>query len=242
MPEKVLIVEDEPALVETLQYNLVRQGYAVLAACDGITGLALARSERPDVIILDVMLPGIDGLEVCRTLRPETSAPILMLTARVEEIDRVVGLEIGADDYLGKPFSMRELLARIKALLRRMHLNREEIAAREASDPSADVPRAKSVLVFDDLVVDLDRREVLRQGQIVPLKPKEFELLVFLARNRGMVLTRELILERVWGWQHESGNRAVDVYVRWLREKLEADPAQPTRIVTVRGVGYRFEG
>jgi DNA-binding response OmpR family regulator len=242
MPEKVLIVEDEPALVEALRYNLVHQGYKVLAAQDGITGLALARSERPDLVILDVMLPGMDGLEVCRTLRAEMSTPILILTARVEEIDLVVGLEIGADDYLGKPFSMRELLGRIKALLRRAHLNRGEIAAREASGPSADVPRAKSALVFDDLVLDLNRHEVSRRGQIVPLKPKEFELLVFLARHRGMVLTRELILERVWGWQHEGGNRAVDVYVRWLRQKIEADPGQPTRIVTVWGVGYRFEG
>jgi DNA-binding response OmpR family regulator len=233
--QKVLIVEDEPTLLETLEYNLTRQGYQVCAAADGLTALEVARRERPDAIVLDIMLPGLDGLEVCRILRREMSVPILMLTARADEVDRVVGLEMGADDYLTKPFSMRELLARVKALLRRVRLDREELAA-ESEGAGAER------LVFGDLVIDVARHEVLRDGKPLRLKPKEYDLLVFLARNRGIVLSRDLILERVWGWDYSGGSRTVDVHVRWLREKIEPDPANPTRIVTVRGVGYRFEG
>jgi len=181
------------------------------------------------------MLPGLDGFEVCRILRREMSAPILMLTARADEVDRVVGLEVGADDYLTKPFSMRELLARVKALLRRVRLIREEMAAEKAE------PRSE-LLRFGDLSIDLGRREVLWRGETLHLKPKEYELLVFLARHRGSPLTRDLLLERVWGWDYGGGSRTVDVHVRWLREKIEIDPAHPQRIVTVRGVGYCFEG
>ena len=231
MSSKVLIVEDEPTLLETLEYNLTRQGYQVYTAADGPTALEVARRERPDAIVLDIMLPGLDGLEVCRILRREMSVPILMLTARADEVDKVVGLEVGADDYLTKPFSMRELLARVKALLRRVRLDREELAAAEADR-----------WIFGDLVIDLARHEVLRQGEPLRLKPKEYDLLVFLARNKGIVLSRDLILERVWGWDYNGGSRTVDVHVRWLREKIESDPANPTRIVTVRTVGYRFEG
>lgn len=232
-PAKVLVVEDEPALVETLEYNLLRQGYRVLTARDGRAAVELARRERPDAIILDLMLPGLDGLEVCRILRQEMSAPILMLTARADEVDKVVGLEVGADDYMTKPFSMRELLARVKALLRRARLLREEL--------QTEVPVAQR-LVFDDLVIDLARREVTLRGIPLNLKPKEYELLLFLARHKGMVMSRELILERVWGWEYDGGSRTVDVHIRWLREKIEADPAHPQRLVTVRGIGYRFEG
>jgi len=235
MGYKVLVVEDEPVLLETLEYNLTRQGYEVCTAADGPTALEVAREERPDLIVLDVMLPGMDGFEVCRTLRPEMSVPILMLTARDEEIDKVVGLEVGADDYMTKPFSMRELVARVKALLRRVRLDREELAAE-----SAEVGSER--LAFGDLTIDLARCEVLREGEPLHLKPKEHDLLVFLARNRGIVLSRDLILERVWGWDYGGGSRTVDVHVRWLREKIEPDPASPSRIVTVRGVGYRFEG
>jgi DNA-binding response OmpR family regulator len=235
MGDKVLIVEDEPTLLETLEYNLTRQGYEVYTATDGLKALEVARQERPDAILLDIMLPGLDGLEVCRILRQEMSVPILMLTARTEEVDKIVGLEVGADDYLTKPFSMRELLARVKALLRRVRLIREELVAEDGA-----VSAEK--LTFGDLTIDLARREVLLQGEALQLKPKEYELLVFLARNRGMVLSRDLILERVWGWDYDGGSRTVDVHVRWLREKIEPDPAHPTRIVTVRGAGYRFEG
>ena len=235
MSLKVLVVEDEPVLLETLAYNLQKQGYEVLTAADGYQAIALARKERPALLVLDLMLPGVDGFEVCRILRQEMSVPILMLTARAEEVDKVVGLEVGADDYMTKPFSMRELMARVKALLRRERLIREEIAAQ-------DVIAAGKPLVFDNLVIDDSRRELLRDGQVVPLKPKEYELLAFLARQRGIVVSRDLILERVWGWDFDGGSRTVDVHVRWLREKIEEDPGNPTRIVTVRGIGYRFEG
>jgi DNA-binding response OmpR family regulator len=235
MNEKVLIVEDDLALRETLEYNLARQGYTVQVAADGPTALVLARQGRPDLILLDIMLPGLDGFEVCRILRQETNVPILMLTARDEEVDRVVGLEVGADDYVTKPFSMRELMARVKALLRRSRLT--------TGEPTAEGARTSPErLVFDDLVIDLSRHEVTRAGHPLILRPKEYDLLLFLARNRGIVLSRDLILERVWGWEYGGGSRTVDVHVRWLREKIEPNPAQPTRIVTVRGAGYRFEG
>lgn len=233
LPEKVLVVEDEPILLETLEYNLSRQGYEVRTAADGLVALEAARRERPDAIVLDIMLPGLDGLEVCRILRREMNVPILMLTARADEVDKVVGLEVGADDYLTKPFSMRELLARVKALLRRVRLIREELGAERA---------AGERLAFGDLTIDLTRREVERAGHTLHLRPKEFDLLVFLARHRGAVLSRDLILERVWGWDYDGGTRTVDVHMRWLREKIEDDPANPTRLVTVRGIGYRFEG
>jgi DNA-binding response OmpR family regulator len=233
--EKILVVEDEPTLRETLEYNLTRQGYQVYTSADGYAALEIARRERPDLIVLDLMLPGLDGLEVCRIQRQETTTPILMLTARDEEVDRVVGLEVGADDYVTKPFSMRELLARVKAQLRRVRLMRAETTAAEG------IPAGER-LVFDDLVIDTARGQVFLRGKPLSLKPKEYELLVFLARHRGFVLSRDLILERVWGWDFTGGSRTVDVHVRWLREKIEPDPANPTRIVTVRGTGYRFEG
>lgn len=234
MTKRILVVEDDATLRETLEYNLDRQGYDVSTAADGVTALEVARSEEPDLVILDLMLPRLDGFEVCRVLRQDMSVPILMLTALDDEVDKVVGLEVGADDYLTKPFSMRELLARVKALLRRERLVREELADEEGM-----VERKR--LVFDDLVIDLDRHEVLRHGDPLHLKPKEYQLLVFLARNRGIVLSRDLILERVWDWDY-GNSRTVDVHVRWLREKIESDPSDPQRIITVRGVGYRFEG
>ena len=237
---KILIVEDEPTLLETLEYNFQRQGYEVSTADNGRLALEIARREQPEVIVLDVMLPGLDGIEVCRILRQEMSVPILMLTARADEVDKVVGLEVGADDYLTKPFSMRELIARVKALLRRVRLIREEVTAQ--ADQADEFSRTGQVLAFDDLTIDLRRREIIRGEELLPMKPKEFELLVFLARNRGMVLSRDLILERVWGWDYVGDSRTVDVHVRWLREKIELDPAHPVRIVTVRGIGYRFEG
>lgn len=234
MSEKILIVEDEPALQETLSYNLNRQGYSIEAVGDGLTALDAARRIRPDLIVLDIMLPKLDGFEVCRIIRQEMNVPILILTARDDEIDRVIGLEMGADDYLTKPFSMREFLARVKAQLRRVRLIREEI--------SSDFQTPKEILQFGNLTLDITRREVLLEGQPIGLKPKEFELLLFLARHRGQALSRELILKRVWGWEFSGGSRTVDVHIRWLREKIEPNAAKPTRIVTVRGAGYRFEG
>lgn len=240
MGNKVLVVEDEPSLVETLEYNLVRQGYTVSTATDGLQAIDVARQEEPDLIVLDVMLPGLDGFEVCRILRQETNVPILMLTARSDEVDRIVGLEMGADDYLAKPFSMRELMARIKANLRRVRMVREEVLAEEQADEQG--PKRRHRQEFDNLVIDQDRREILLDGQRLHMKPKEYELLVFMAQNRGIALGRDLILERVWGWDYEGGSRTVDVHIRWLREKIEQDPANPKRLVTVRGIGYRFEG
>jgi len=240
MADKILVVEDEITLQETLAYNLKRQGYTVETAGDGTTALDIARRIHPDLIVLDVMLPGIDGFEVCRILRQEMNTPVLMLTARDDEIDRVVGLEVGADDYMTKPFSMRELMARIKAMLRRVRLVREEVSATAAvSTPPAANSQA---IVFDNLAIDLSRREVRLRDQPLSLKPKEYELLLFLAQHPGQVLSRELILEQVWGWNFIGDSRTVDVHIRWLREKIERDPGSPTRIVTVRGAGYRFEG
>ena len=237
---KLLIVEDEPTLLETLKYNLERQGYEVVTASDGVQALSTAREEKPDLVILDVMLPGLDGFEVCRILRQEMSLPILMLTAKDEEVDKIVGLEVGADDYLTKPFSMRELLARVRAHLRRVRLLREELG--NAGQGNQGSPNGGLVFTFDDLVIDESRREIVRDGGVLALKPKEFELLLFLARNRGIALGRSLILERVWGWDFDGGSRTVDVHIRWLREKIEDDPAHPSRILTVRGIGYRFDG
>jgi len=233
MAEKVLVVEDEKTLQETLVYNLRHQGYQVETSGDGKAAIELARTFRPDVIILDIMLPGMDGFEVCRILRQEMTTPILMLTARDDEIDRIVGLEVGADDYLTKPFSMRELMARVKAILRRVRLIREEMDGDGT---------ALQLLVFDNLTINPTRREVLLDTKTLSLKPKEYELLMFMAQHKGQVLSREHILERVWGWDFIGDSRTVDVHVRWLREKIESEPAHPTRIITVRGAGYRFEG
>ncbi len=241
---KILVVEDDETLSETVAYNLTRQGHEVIQARDGLSGLNLARAESPDLILLDVMLPGMDGFDVCRTLRQEMNVPIIMLTARTEEIDKVVGLEVGADDYITKPFSMRELLARVKAMQRRIRLIREEISAEVqevAVEPTAEVPQNER-LAFGNLVVDTTRHEIRIDNQPLHVKPKEYELFVFLARHRGIALSRDLILERVWGWSFDGNSRTVDVHIRWLREKIEPNGTKPSRIVTVRGIGYRFEG
>ncbi len=235
MPEKILVVEDELSLRESLAYNLKKEGYTVETVGDGRSALEAARRLKPDLLVLDVMLPELDGFEVARLLRKEMTTAILMLTARDAEIDRVVGLEVGADDYLTKPFSMRELLARVKAQLRRARMIREEIGKDGASP-------IHEKLTFDRLVIDQTRREVTLDDSPLPLKPKEYELLLFLAQHRGQMLTREFILERVWGWDYVGDSRTVDVHVRWLRQKIEADASKPERIVTVRGGGYRFEG
>lgn len=241
MTYQILVVEDDSTLSEMIQYNLQRQGYDVLLAGDGRIGVQLAREHNPDLIVLDVMLPGIDGFEVCRILRKELSVPILMLTARTEEIDKIVGLEMGADDYITKPFSIRELLARVKAHLRRTELIREDVAA-ESSSSAITTPQESLILNFENLTIDQNRREVFLDGQTLKLKPKEFELLLFLARHQGIAVSRNLILERVWDWSYDGNSRTVDVHVRWLREKIEPDPNEPRRIITVRGIGYRFDG
>jgi DNA-binding response OmpR family regulator len=222
---RILIVEDEPTLAQALRYNLEREGYRVTLASQGQEALDAFHLRHPDLVILDLILPDMDGLEVCRALRRHSSVPILILTARGEETDRVVGLELGADDYMVKPFSMRELVARVRALLRRA----------QSSPPD-------EVLVSSDLRLDLRRREAYRGGMPLPLRPKEFDLLAFFMRHRGRALSREEILTHVWGVDVAVDTRTVDVHVRWLREKVEKVPSKPTRIITVRGLGYRFEG
>jgi DNA-binding response OmpR family regulator len=226
---RVLVVEDEENLLFTLQHNLKREGYRVITATRGDDGLRLAREQSPDLILLDLMLPGVDGIQVCRALRRDSSVPIIMLTALGGEGDRVSGLDTGADDYVAKPFGMRELMARVRALLRR-------------SGPRAESDGRPSMVVCRDLEIDLERREVRKGGVGVRMKPKEFELLLFFAQHPGRVFSREQILDEVWGYDFYGGPRTVDVHIRWLRQKVEDDPAQPTRLKTIRGSGYLFEG
>jgi len=233
MAEKILIVEDELTLQETLAYNLKHQGYVVETTNNGLEAIQKAKEIQPDLILLDIMLPGMDGFEVCRVIRRDMNVPILMLTARDDEIDRVVGLEVGADDYLTKPFSMRELIARIKALLRRVRMMKDMNTASLG---------AQEKYEFDGLTIDEIRREVTIEGTPIDLKPKEYDLLLYLAQHKGQVLSREHILEKVWGWDYFGDSRTVDVHVRWLREKIEKNPAEPERIITIRSAGYRFEG
>ncbi len=221
---RILLVEDDATLLETLQYNLVKEGYEVVKATGGDTAVDLARQVEPDLIILDLMLPGLDGLSVCRAIRREMEVPIIMLTARTGEVDKIVGLESGADDYVTKPFSLGELLARVRAQLRRAP------------------HRVEDRLESGDLVLDLISRRATLGGRNLNLRHKEFNLLVELMRNKGAVLSRDLLLAKVWGYEFYGDSRTVDVHVRWLRERIEADPSDPRRIVTVRGIGYRFEG
>jgi len=233
MAELILVVDDELTLQETIAFQLTRQGYEVVTSADGEDALDKARIQRPDLIILDIMLPKLDGFEVCRILRQEMNTPILMLTARDDEIDRVVGLEVGADDYLTKPFSMRELLARVKALLRRVRLIKEDAIVVKEQD--------SEVLRIGGLVIDLNRHEIRRNNEVINLKPKEYELLICLAKHPGRVYSREMLLEQIWGWEYIGNSRTVDVHIRWLREKIEDDPANPRHLITVRSAGYRFE-
>ncbi len=233
MGSKILIVEDDQTMLSVLQYNLAKEGYEVVTAIDGVQALEIARSKKPDLIVLDVMLPKLDGLEVCRIVRREMTVPILMLTAKTEEIDKVVGLELGADDYMTKPFSMRELLARIRAMIRRMEMMKQETIPVDKIAPAA--------LKVGDLEVNFARHQVCRSGDVLDLSPKEFDLLAFLVSNRQRVFSRDYLLEKVWGYDYTGDTRTVDVHIRWLRQKIEVDPAHPKLLLTVRGVGYKFE-
>jgi two-component system alkaline phosphatase synthesis response regulator PhoP len=240
---KILVVDDEAVLVETIAYNLEQAGYQVITAADGASALEVARRESPDLIILDIMLPEMDGLEVCRQLRRDGSTaatPIIMLTAKGDEIDKVVGLEVGADDYVTKPFGRRELLARVRALLRRANPTQEDRNAQNVSGETSQTQRPGRELLAGPLRIDLAGRRINCRGKDLELQPKQFDLLTYLARNRGTVLTRDQLLQNVWGYDYVGDTRTVDVHVRWLREKLEEDPANPKLIQTVRGVGYCF--
>ncbi len=221
---KVLIVEDEAALAETVAYNLREEGYKVCLASDGLSALDVFRQEKPDLVLLDVMLPEIDGIEVCRLMRRESEIPIIMLTAKSREVDKVVGLEVGADDYVTKPFGMMELIARIRAALRR--------ARRET--------KASESLTGQGIELDTSRHSVKVDGVEVDLRPKEFDLLHLLMANRGRVLERSTLLDRIWGEDEYIDAGTLDVHIRRLREKVEADPGSPKRVVTVRGIGYKF--
>lgn len=243
MARKILVVDDEALLVETIAYNLEQAGYKVVTAADGKSALEAARTEAPDLIILDIMLPEMDGLEVCRQLRRESgtaTTPIVMLTAKGDEIDKVVGLEVGADDYVTKPFGRRELLARVRALLRRADYPSSQEESATPDTAAQEVRPANRELVAGPLRIDLAGRRVHCRGQDMELQPKQFELLTYLVRNRGTVLTRDQLLHNVWGYDYVGDTRTVDVHVRWLREKLEEDPANPRLIQTVRGVGYVY--
>jgi len=221
---KILIIEDEAPLAETLAYNLREEGHEVVLASDGLAGLDRARGEHPDLVILDLMLPKMDGLEVCRLIRRDSDVPIIMLTAKSREVDKVVGLELGADDYVTKPFSMVEMLARVKAALRRARVGRRE----------------ETLLKAGTLEMDIPRHTVKIEGREIILRPREFELLRILLVNRGRVLDRSTLLDRVCGEREFIDQGTIDVHVRRLREKIEDDPANPSRIVTVRGLGYKY--
>ena len=223
---RLLLVEDEDTVRETLAINLRAEGYEVDTAADGEQGLGLARAGAYDLLILDVMLPQLDGLTVCRIVRRDSSVPIILLTARGTETDKIIGLETGADDYIVKPFSLGEFLARVRAALRRGAVQRGPI----------------NELTSGDLRLDLAARRAWRQNTEVALSPREFDLLAALIRHRGAVLTRDLLLARVWGEDYPGDARTVDVHIRWLRQKIEENPSEPHRILTVRGLGYRFEG
>jgi DNA-binding response OmpR family regulator len=225
MARTILVVDDEPTLRETLAEALEADGFRVVTAADGREALARFREHRPELVVLDLMLPELSGIEVCRIIRHESGIPILMLTAKSSELDKVLGLELGADDYVTKPFSLRELSARIRALLRR-------------TEPAA--PDLPATVPLGDLTVDLAGHRLLRDGAPVPVKPKVFELLTFLMRHPGQVFSREQLLEQVWGYDYAGETRTVDVHVHWLRSAIEPQPAVPALIQTVRGVGYVF--
>ncbi|HEY3247856.1 MAG TPA: response regulator transcription factor [bacterium] len=228
MSHKILVVDDEPHIVELVKYNLLQEGFEVVTAHDGDEALARTRQDHPDLIVLDIMLPYVDGLEVCRQVRRESGVPIIMLTAKDGELERVVGLELGADDYVTKPFSPRELVARVRAILRRTS---------RAGAEAADGPVASGGLALDPAT-----HEVSLRGRAIDLTAKEFELLKLLLSHPNRVFTRDFLLEHIWGYDYYGSTRTVDMHISRLREKIEDDPAAPTFIITVRGVGYKFKG
>jgi len=232
----VLVVDDEIAIVELLKHHLALEGYNVLEANDGITAVEIATQKRPDLILLDIMLPKLDGLSVCKRVKNIYNVPILMITAKDTEIDKILGLELGADDYVTKPFSTRELMARVKANLRKVEVNNFEII--ENAKVAEANKKEENKIVVGDLALDLDRFEVRVKNQVIDLTLREFEVLKFLATQPGQVVTREVLLEKVWGYEYYGDIRTVDVTVRRIREKIEKDTSAPKILITKRGVGY----
>ena len=226
---KVLVVEDEKSFVEALKVGLDREGFDVKVAEDGLMALELFRTFKPDLILLDVMLPKISGLDVCKEIRTESKVPIIMVTAKGEEIDTVVGLEVGADDYVTKPYRLREVVARMRSLLRRSNWSDETEAISEGR-----------VITVSDIQIDIDKYEVKVRNEIVDFPLKEFELLLLLLENAGRVLTRDVLIDRVWGFDYVGDTKTLDVHIKRLRSKVEKDPSKPMSIITVRGVGYKF--
>jgi DNA-binding response OmpR family regulator len=224
--KRILVVDDESAILQTLRFNLERSGYDVVTAGDGRSAVSLALREQPDLVILDIMLPLLDGVEACREIRKNSDVPIMMLTAKDQEIDKVLALELGADDYMTKPFSLHEFLARVKARLRRR---------RSQDDPSSEILEASGI------VLDPGRHSLRVRGREVALAPKEFSLLQVLMENRGRVVTRQMLLDKVWGYDFDGEHQTVSVHIRWLREKIEVDANNPRHIVTVRSRGYMFK-
>lgn len=232
----ILVIDDEPAIRDLLKYNLEREGYQIIEASDGVEGISVALEQKPDIILLDIMLPKLDGLSVCKRIKNSMNIPIIMLTARSEEIDTILGLELGADDYITKPFSVRELAARVKANLRKY----EAVSVTETKpvEVASEEKKKESKIVVGDLELDLDKFEVKVRGEIIDLTLREFEVLKFLASQPEQVVTRETLLEKVWGYEYFGDIRTVDVTVRRIREKIEKDTSIPKILITKRGVGY----
>lgn len=230
MDVTILIVEDEQNINDILAYTFSKEGYKTISAYDGVKGYEMAMNNNPDLILLDLMLPGMDGMDVCRKIREKSDVPIIMLTARDDEVDKVLGLEFGADDYITKPYSVRELTARVKANLRRIAVKRDEIE-----------PENKNIITSGDLTINIERYEVMKNGTVIDITLREFELLKFLATQPDKIFSREKLLENVWGYEYYGDVRTVDVTVRRLREKIEDDPSMPKYIITKRGVGYYFD-
>lgn len=227
MTQKILVVDDEKNIVDILAFNLKREGYTVITAADGEEGLKSFEESNPDLILLDIMMPKLDGIQVCKSIRTKSETPIIMLTARAEEVDKVLGLELGADDYVTKPFSVRELMARVKANLRRTIIEKNN--------------ESSQVLNFDNMIIDIEKYEVKKDGLVIDLTVREYELLKFLASRKEQIFTREQLLEKVWGYEYYGDVRTVDVTIRRLREKVEDNPGKPRYIVTKRGIGYYFK-
>ena len=234
---KILVVDDDQTILDVLKYNLEKESYQVITAADGAQALDKARSEKPDLIILDVMLPVLSGFEVCRILRKEMTVPILLLSARADEVDRVVGLELGADDYVTKPFGVRELMARVRATLRRSQ--RLQLDAHPEEGPAEE--DVSGILRAHGFEVDVSRHTASRNGVPLQLSPKEFQLLAFLIRHHGQVFAREQLVEKLWGYDYDGTLRTIDVHIRSIRVKIEDDPARPEYLVTVHGLGYKFD-